>query len=208
MKRLIYLTVACAPLGASAALTFGDSWVVNTAIPDNDPVGYTDTRSISTDFNVITGVTVGLVFDGGWNGDLYAYLVHDTGFAVLLNRVGRTALAPDGSASSGMVLSLTDAAAADVHLSAPTTGLFTGTYQPDGRQTDPSSVLDSDVRSATLSSFEGLNPNGNWTLYVADLSAGDQSILQSWSLNIVGIPEPGTALLCLMGLAPLLLRRR
>jgi len=208
MKRLICLTAAFAPLGASAALTFGDTWVVNTAIPDNDPVGYTDTRNISAEFNVITSVTVGLVFNGGWNGDLYAYLVHDTGFSVLLNRVGRSDPAPDGSASSGMVIMLADTAATDVHQSAPTTGLFTGTYQPDGRQTDPFSVLDSDPRSASLASFNNLDPNGNWTLFVADLSAGDQSILQSWSINIVGIPEPGTALLCLLGLTPLLLRRR
>ena len=30
-----------------------------------------------------------LNLSGGWNGDLYAYLVHNSGFAVLLNRVGR-----------------------------------------------------------------------------------------------------------------------
>jgi hypothetical protein len=37
----------------------------------------------------ITDVNVGLQLSGGWNGDLYAYLVHSSGFAVLLNRVGR-----------------------------------------------------------------------------------------------------------------------
>ena len=36
-----------------------------------------------------------------YNGDLFAYLVHDTNFCVLLNRVGRSAANADGYPDSG-----------------------------------------------------------------------------------------------------------
>jgi subtilisin-like proprotein convertase family protein len=208
MKRFLILTTVCCPLTAPAALTFSESWVVSSLIPDNDPVGYSDTRTITTDIAVISDVSVDLVFTGGWNGDLYAYLVHDSGFSVLLNRVGLSLGMPDGSSGAGMTLALNDAAAEDVHLAAPLVGTFSGTFQPDGRLTDPSLVLDTDPRTAMLSSFVNLDGNGDWTLFVADVSPGSTSTLQSWSLNLTGvIPEPGVALLLAGGL-PLLLRRR
>lgn len=209
MKRLLILTTACCPLTAPAALTFSQTWVVSSLIPDNDPVGITDTRTITTDIALITDVSVDLVFTGGWNGDLYAYLVHDSGFSVLLNRIGRSAAVPDGSSAAGMTLTLSDAAAADVHTAAPLVGNFSGIFQPDGRQTDPSQALDTDPRTAPLLSFVNLDGNGDWTLFVADVSPGATSTLQSWSLNLTGaIPEPGVALLLVGGLPALLRRRR
>ena len=43
----------------------------------------------------------------------------------------------------------------------------------------------------SFANFNGLNPNGTWTLFIADLSAGDQSQLVSWDLNIIAVvPEP------------------
>jgi hypothetical protein len=107
-----------------------------------------------------------------------------------------------------MVISFEDAALSDIHTAIPMTGgSFSGTFQPDGRTTDPYDVLDSDSRPAMLSSFTGLNANGTWTLFIADQSAGETSTLQSWSVTITGVPEPSTLLLS--GLAiPFLLRRR
>lgn len=40
--------------------------------------------------------------------------------------------------------------------------------------------------------FGDLNPNDTWTLYFADTVAGDQSTLNSWSLQITAVPEPAT----------------
>ena len=34
------------------------------------------------------------------------------------------------------------------------------------------------------------NGNGNWTLYLADVSGGDVSTLNSWALEIAAVPEP------------------
>ncbi len=41
------------------------------------------------------------------------------------------------------------------------------------------------------SAFNGVNPNGTWTLFLADTSAGGVSTLQNWqlSMDIVAVPE-------------------
>lgn len=207
-------TTACAlvllPLAANAATTYSNTWTVNSTIPDNDDAGYSNTRNLATlDITEITSVTVELNFSGGFNGDLYGYLVHGSGFAVLLNRPGRDTGTPDGSATVGMHIIFDDAAAADLHTAIPMSGgTVSGTYQPDGRTTDPLLVVAGDPRPAMLASFSGLNANGNWTLFLADQSPGATSTLQSWTLTVTGVPEPSAALLGAAGSLVLLRRRR
>lgn len=198
------------PMAATATTTYTDSWNVSTAIPDNDDVGYSDTRTVTVaGITEIQSVTVDLTFIGGWNGDLYAYLVHDSGFSVLLNRPGRSVSALDGSATVSLAVTLSDSATSDIHTAIPMSGSnITGTFQPDGRITDPLYVLSSDARLAMLSSFTGLDANGSWTLFVADQSAGSTSTLQSWGLTVTGVPEPSAALLGGLSCLFLLRRRR
>ena len=69
---------------------------------------------------------------------------------------------------------------------------LTGTWQEDGRNVDPNAVTDASARSAFLSSFNHLDPNGTWTIFFADMSSGDQSTFGSWSLEITAVPEPVT----------------
>lgn len=191
MKHLLTLC-ALLPLSVFASTTITGSWTVSSAIPDNDDVGYTDTRTLSaTRITDIQNVSVELNFSGGWNGDLYAYLVHDTGFAVLLNRPGRSLTTPDGSASQGLSITLDDSYAFDIHTAIPLSGSVSGNYQPDGRTADPLLVLDTDSRTAMLSSFEGMGANGSWTLFVADQSAGSTAILESWGMTVSGSYSPG-----------------
>lgn len=207
MKSIAFSCVLL-PLAAPAATTFTGNWNVTAAIPDNDDVGFADSRLVTApEITAIQSVTVGLSFSGGWNGDLYAYLVHDSGFTVLLNRPGRDTGSPDGSAASGMTVVLDDLAAADIHTAIPMGGgPVAGTYQPDGRTTDPLAVSAGDPRPATFASFTGLDANGTWTLFVADQSAGNTATLDSWTLAITGVPEPSAALLA--ATASLLLWRR
>lgn len=196
---------------AGAATIFTGTFPVSAAIPDADDVGISDTRNVSAaGLTNIQLVTVTLNLTGGWNGDLYGYLVHSTGFSVLLNRPGRDIATPDGSASSGMSVTLADAAATDIHTAIPMSGgPVSGTYQPDGRTADPLVVLSSSPRTALLSSFDGLDANGSWTLFLADQSPGDVSTLSSWTLNIQGIPEPtSTSLAAAVSLHFLARRRR
>jgi subtilisin-like proprotein convertase family protein len=193
-----------------AATTWSQTWNVSTAIPDNDDVGFSDTRTINIpDITEIESVSVSLNFTGGWNGDLYAYLVHGDGFAVLLNRPGRSLTHTDGSATVGMDITFDDSAVSDIHTAIPMSGgSVSGTYQPDGRETDPYNTLNTDARTAMLADFIGLDPSGEWKLFVADQSPGEESTLQSWSLTITAVPEPSAALLGMLGALLLLWRRR
>ncbi len=178
------------------------SWTGNQAVPDNNASGIAYTFYLNTPTaELINNVTVNLNVAGGWNGDLYGYLSHGSGFAVLLNRIGRTAGNPDGSAVSGMNVTFADSYLTDIHtfVGSP----LNGNFAPDGRNLSPFSVLDTDPRTATLSSFNGQNAGGFWTLFLADVSPLSISTIQSWSVNITTapVPEPGSA--ALLGLAAL-----
>lgn len=168
---------------------------VNAPVPDGSSLGLASVLNVSTPMGVLSDVNVTLNISNGWNGDLFAYLVHDSGFAVLLNRAGKRATDPLGYDDSGFNVTLDDQAAADVHsyrltLNAshlvPLGGPLTNAWQPDGRAVDPSLVLDTDARTALLASFNGLNPNGEWVLFVQDDASGDTSTLVSWGLELCG----------------------
>ncbi len=192
-----------------AATTVTGTWNVSVTIPDNNDVGYTSMQSLlSPGISQIQSVSVQLTFSGGWDGDLYAYLVHDNVVSVLLNRPGKSLANPDGSGASGLIVTLSDDATQDIHTSLPASGLASGNFQPDGRTTDPKLVLDTDPRTAPLSVFNGQDASGSWTLFVADQSAGEVSTLQSWSLTVTGVPEPSPCLLGALGSIPWLFRRK
>ena len=210
--------------GRAAVLTYS-SGTVNTMIPDNDANGVSSVITVSDQTDSISDVTVTLNLSAnggtGFNGDFYAYLTHETinGFAVLLNRPGKSTsnlLGTDGSGFSNVTFD--DAAInGDVHVYEATLGggfnagdALTGTWAPDGRNVDPANVLDTDNRSAFLSSFDGQVPNGNWSLFVADLSSGGTLRLDDWSidLTVAPVPEPHHALAMAVGLGCFALRRQ
>ena len=183
---------------------------VNAAIPDNNDTGLVSIIPFSSTDTHLSQIELLIETSGGWNGDLYAYLEHNGQLAVLLNRPGKTNANPAGAASSGLNVRLTDSALSDIHNAiSPTAGVpAVGTFQPDARPADPATVTDESPRSRFLATFTGIDPNGLWTLFIADLSAGDTATLESWSLAITAVPEPSTALFAALGSAPLLLLRR
>jgi len=174
---------------------------VNTAIPDNNPSGLVSSISVSGVGQAVSSIEVVLSTQNGWNGDLYAYLEHDGIVSVLLNRSGRTATDSAGAASSGMLVRLSDSALVDSHtaISDIYQAFATGTYQPDARGADPDLVTDASSRSMYLSGFGGHDADGDWTLFVADLSGGDVATLSSWSLSVTTVPEPSGAVLAMLG---------
>jgi subtilisin-like proprotein convertase family protein len=196
------------------AQTNNYSQSVNAAIPDGNPTGISSVIQVSGVSGFVSSITVGLNISGGANGDLYAYITHlnDTA-AVLLNRVGRTADDAFGYTDAGFTIYLNDLAQFDIHTYGGNGGApLSGTWQPDGRLVDPQLVLDTSPRTALLSGLNGQSPNGNWTLFIADFAGGQQSTLQSWSLEITSVPEPaaGSILLAACLLSPFftLLRAR
>lgn len=191
---------------------------INQAIPDGQTTGLSDTRTLSFSdplFTSVGSVQVTLTIANGYNGDYYAYLVHDNAFAVLLNRVGRTAGNLFGYSDAGMSVTLS-AEGEDIHsyqsfTLIPEGGTLTGIWAPDNRESDPLYAMDTDERTTLLDSFVGADPNGTWTLFLADVDFGQQGTLVQWGLVITAIPEPSSwALLMLGGIAlgTRLLRRR
>jgi hypothetical protein len=194
-------------LGGLSTLTMGFALVaevhtfsgLDVLVPDGNSSGVAETRLVSSPLTSLSSLSVSLSFtgadlDGMASGDLFVSLVHDTGFSVLLNRIGRTAMEPGGYLGTGLDVTLADMAPnGDVHGHGQASlvgGILTGQWAPDGRITDPASVLDTDVRTALLGSFQGVNPNGEWTLFLADLESGGVAKLTGWELEFTGASSP------------------
>jgi subtilisin-like proprotein convertase family protein len=86
--------------------------------------------------------------------------------------------------------------------------MLTGTWQADGREANPLSVLDSSLRTTTLNGLGTGSPNGMWTLFVADNQAGGLGQLIDWKVTLQGVPEPSSASLLVVGIGGLLALRR
>ena len=178
---------------------------LNAPVPDGDSAGLVSTVEVSgiglSPFRVEVQLSLLGVGDGGYTGDLYVTLQHHSGFSVLLNRPGSRGERPGGYGDvSGMNVVFSDLAPADIHdyrmaLSGshtiPVDGLLTGVWQPDGRNADPGSAVWETPRTALLDQFSGMDPNGSWNLFVADLSTGGEFELRSWAVEITPVPEPG-----------------
>jgi subtilisin-like proprotein convertase family protein len=190
---------------ASASIFTTNSGTLNVSIPDANPAGYVSTLNIAGLLgDTIQDVNVTLTISGGFNGDLYGYLVSPDGaIAVLLNRVGRTGTDAFGYSDPGFnAITLDDSAAnGDIHLYTPhnTTNALAGIWAPDGRNINPANVVDTDTRNALLSALNGGHANGTWTLFLSDLSGGEISSLVSWGLTLDLVPEPTTWAMIIFG---------
>ena len=211
------MALMCAfALRAQADTNVTYSVSVNAAIADGNPVGLVSSTNISGLPTGITSVQVDLNNTGGFNGDLYAYLVGPVGdFAVLLNRVGLNSGNPFGYGNAGFNITLADGGN-NIHnyqgsSYTITGGQLVGTWTPDGRNIDPQSsgtFFSGASTSSSLGVFNMSNPNGQWTLFVADLAGGGgSSTLVSWGLTIA-IPEPQTWAMLASGAGLLLALRR
>jgi subtilisin-like proprotein convertase family protein len=192
----VAMLCGCGVASASLVYDYSGSAV---AIPDNNASGAAFAFSLSDSATYINSLTVTLNISGGYNGDLYVYLSHGSGFAVLLNRVGVGASSSSGYANTGFNVTFDAAASANVHFyqnNSPSyngSGQLTGTWQPDGRGIDPASApsaFDTASTTTNFSTFTGLNPNGDWTLFVSDVSAGAISTLSDFTVSVSAVPEP------------------
>jgi hypothetical protein len=186
-------------------------------IPDGNLGGVAHQVTVSGEASSLSDISVSINVSGGYNGDLYAYLSYNGALVPLLNRVGigstPSTTSAFGYANSGLHLVLSDTGAnGDIHLYQQVSGYGSliangsSTWTPDGRNINPSSSSRVDFDTAASSrlgldtTFGGMNPNGTWTLFFADVSAGGgQAVVNGWSLDITAVPEPVNVALGLFG---------
>lgn len=194
MKKFLLLAAGLIPLATANAIIYTTNWNSGFAnsgvVPDGNFSGWSDTRSVSTmPAGTLQGIAVDLSLNSGWSGDLYAYLVHGSGFAVLLNQAG-TPIPAAGYGAATFNVTLADGTAWDgnsvlgnIHNYGGGTSAA-GVWNPDNPNTPGNS----------LGSFLGTSQNGSWSLFIADLSGGGVTTVQSWGLqmDIVAVPEVET----------------
>lgn len=213
-KTLMMLMVALTGLSAQATLqpilnysqTFNSGSAVGT-IADGNQVGqsFTGQFTAASSWDRVVAAAVTLNISGGYNGDLYAYLVAPDGTLTMLmnqssgltgsglNNVTLTSYVLSGgqfqvNGAAGTAQTLTDSSAGNIQSANDSGSALTGTYQPIG------SLSYQTVFNAQHNGPTGPHANGVWTLFMADMvpdefGNGDHT-LTSWTLNLAVVPEP------------------
>lgn len=190
--------------GAFSSFTYNGGFANAGAVPDGNLSGWSDTRTVGGLGDVwISDLSVTLNISGGYNGDLYVYLSYNGALLPLMNRLGVGASDFFGYGDAGLNVTFSDMGANNIHFygggSVPT-----GTWQPDGRAIDPlsaASAFDLAGTATFANRFSGMNPNGEWTLFIADVSGGGGSpTVTSWGLGMTVAPEPMNMAAGLFGL--------
>jgi hypothetical protein len=164
-------------------------------------VGLVSTITSSEFVGTISSLAITLDITGGNNGDLIGYLSYNGVVVTILNRPGVTTSNPFGNAGSGFNITINDVG--NVNINSPiVTGTYgsqvTGTYNVNNTAglgtTGPNGSL------AFGSAYNGMDPNGVWTLYLENgVSGGDSSSLVSWSVGIDAVPEPTNVAMGIFG---------
>ena len=181
------ITASQAGLSGSASLTGtagnGATVFYNTSFINISPIGvaspYPSTIPVSGLSGAISKVTVTLYqYSHTWPHDVGVLLMSPSGQMTLL-----MADAGAGNVVNNATLTFDDAATASL----PNGQIVSGTYKPTSYfSTDPfQAPVPAGPYPATLSVFNGYQPNGTWSLYVIDDATGDAgSIAGGWSIGI------------------------
>jgi hypothetical protein len=134
----------------------------------------------------VSGLRVTLAnLSHSWPADVDILLVGPQGQNVILMSDAGSSVA-----INNVTFVFDDAADAALTTGGP---LVSGTYRPTNLAGTGSDLFPAPAPAlsgaTTLSTFDGTNANGTWSLYVLDDSAGDGGTIGSWSLTFA--PEPG-----------------
>ncbi len=161
---------------------------LNAVIPFDDIYGYTNSINVVGAAGQLQNVTVQLNISGGHNGDLYSYLYHDGQMVQLLDNTGTGPDAIDGYGDPGFAITLSDSGTPGLHYYETNNPQFNGDGQLIGN-------WQPDSDGATLGgTFANQDPNGEWSIFIANLSPDDESTLVSWSLNLTTTPQSAEVL--------------
>jgi uncharacterized repeat protein (TIGR01451 family) len=164
--------------GVSSSWTFTSSSVVT--IPDSGPAGsYPSRLFVSGVSGLVSRVSVTLNgLTHTYPSDLDIVLAGPNGgIAMLMSDAG------GGTAVNNLSFTLDDAAASLLS----TNQLVPGTFKPTDYEPGENLPAPAPQRpyTASFDSFVGVNPNGFWSLYIADDAVGDQGRLNGgWSVTL------------------------
>ena len=170
------------PLGLITAPTLTLTNAVGITIPDVGKASvYPSTIAVSGVSGIVNKVTVTLLgYSHTWPDDVDVLLVGPTGQKVML-----MSDCGGGNARNGVTLTFDSEAVSSVP---DNVAIPSGTYKPTNIDTTSdsfSSPAPGGLLGSSLAAFNGLNPNGNWSLYVQDDGSLDSgSITQGWTLSI------------------------
>ena len=184
MKNILMMVFLLAATGAEANLTLSQTFTpADGTIADGNPAGqlFAGTFSQSGFDNAVTAATVTVNITGGYNADLYGYLVAPNGTHVTLMNMPGTAVNVFGASGAGMNITFQDGISDHGDIQQETSGsVLFGSYNA--------------VES--LANVNGANANGDWGVYFADMtSSGANETLVSWTLTLTVVPEPVTVAL-------------
>jgi subtilisin-like proprotein convertase family protein len=163
---------------ANAALFTSTDTPIN--LPDYNQPGTHISQITVNDSSLwsITDINVKLNFTSTYIGDLYCSLTFQpTGSSQPITVVLMNQISASNNEWNSLTVWLDDSATTSIQTASSVTD--NASYNPTGGTT-------------TLANYNGFNPNGTWTLFIDDMSSGDTSTLNSWSLDITAVPEPST----------------
>jgi len=171
------------PVGASATFVYSG---LPLAISDNDPAGVSSTATVAGVPGMITNVSVNIDTTHTWVGDLIYTLTSPGGTPItLLDQPGVPALSAFGCNNNDVVATFADG-------QPDPEGICSGAGQ--GTSSDPWPVTMAAPVTA-LSTLNGEDANGVWTLTVSDNAAGDTGTLNNWEL-VITPAATGTCNVC------------
>ena len=143
----------------------------DAAIPDNNPAGATVMADI-LELASINSMTVSLVSNHTWPGDLIATLSHGGTDVILMDRPGFTG-SGFGCDQDGVDVTFDDTS------STPVEGVCNGTSPGIGGVVAPEQML---------GAFIGDNLNGTWELNISDNAGQDTGNIQTWCMTVDSTP--------------------
>ena len=143
----------------------------DTSIPDNNPAGGTAMAEI-LELASINSMTVSLVSNHTWPGDLIVTLSHNGTDVILMDRPGVPA-GTFGCGQDGVDVTFDDASGT------PVEGVCNGTSPGIGGVVAPEQML---------GAFVGDNLNGTWELNISDNAGQDTGNIQEWCLSVDSTP--------------------
>jgi len=155
----------------------GSTGPLPLSIPDPPATGVVNIQTVSGVVGTIADLNVDVKVDHTYTGDVEVRLEFNSVTAILISQLG-TPLGGFGCSTANFDVSLDDEATA-------------GSIDNQCNLTAPAAVSPpSYVPTMLLSDFDGMNPNGDWTIHVTDFASPDTGSLIRWSLHIGTLAGP------------------